>query len=235
MRELVKPLLVVVLVLVVPVLPFLVLGSGFEEYLERWLTAKVSKGEMAGAVFLLLASDIALPVPSSFVNTLAGSRLGILLGTTVSWLGMNVGATLGFALARWFGVGLLNRFANRDDIARLRQFSDRSGVLLLAVTRPIPVLAEAAVLLLGTTGLAWKPFFAVLLLSNLAVAFVYATLGWYSIENGQLVLALVGSITFPICATFIARKVLNSKRQEMTNPECDLRHKMLLLMPANGC
>lgn len=213
MRELARPLVIVALVLLVPIVPFLLLGDGFEKRLEHWLSVKVTKGEVATAVVMLLTSDMLLPVPSSVVSTIAGARLGIAAATVASWLGMTLGSVLGFALARWFGEALARRFASREDLQRLEQVTGRFGPLALAVTRPVPILAEATVLLLGATRLAWRHFLPIACLSNLAIAFVYATLGWFSFEHGQLAIALAASIALPLAATFVARWILPNAYQ----------------------
>jgi hypothetical protein len=84
----------------------------------------------------------------------------------------------------------------------------RAGAWLLIVTRPLPILAEAAVLLLGTTSLAWRAFLPPVLLSNLGIALVYAVLGQWAISYGELPLALGASIALPLAATTIARGLL---------------------------
>lgn len=208
MRDAVRPLVIVVLILLVPIVPFVVLGEGFETQLNDWLTTKESRPEIAAAVVLLLASDMVLPVPSSVVSTMAGAHLGVPYATAVSWLGMMIGSVLGFSLARWFGEPLARRFSGPEDWARLQEVNKRYGPYALAVTRPVPILAEAMVFLLGTTRLAWSLFLPVACLSNFAIALAYSVLGWMSIKYGQLAIALAASIGLPVIATLLARWLL---------------------------
>ena len=208
MGKLVRPLFLVALVLLVPIVPFCFLGDGFEREFETWFSQRVSSTELAWAVVLLLASDIALPIPSSVVSTLAGSRLGILNATCVSWLGMMIGSILGFGLARWLGPPVVRRFAGADDLERLHRLAKHYGALTLAVTRPVPVFAEAAVLLLGMSRLSWKTFLTITCLSNGAIALVYSSLGWLSFRQGHLAIAVAASVALPLLATLIARRLL---------------------------
>jgi uncharacterized membrane protein YdjX (TVP38/TMEM64 family) len=216
MRELSRPLIIVVLVLFVPIVPFLLLGDAFEEQVWNWFNTHVSPRELAAAVVLLLSSDILLPIPSSLVSTMAGARLGILGATAASWLGLTIGSLAGFALARLFGEPLVRMFSKPDDLARLQDVTDRFGPLALAATRPLPILAEATVLLLGATRFPWRQFLPTLLLSNLGIAAAYALLGSFSLEHGQLPLALAGSVILPLIATIVARYLLASPSARIT-------------------
>lgn len=201
MRDLLKPMLLVVVVLLIPILPFLGFGPWFEQLVERQLRQGLPPTVVAAAVVGLLSTDIFLPVPSSVVSTVAGNALGIPAGAAASWLGMTLGASFGFALARAFGRPLALRFAGGNDLARVDRASDRFGPLVVVLARPVPVLAEASVLFLGTTRLAWRPFLLAVILSNLGIAMVYAALGGLV----QLPTALVAAIALPLAAAAVAR------------------------------
>lgn len=202
--------LILLLVLLVPIVPFLLLGDRFEAQLQHWLSGQVHRREVVVGVIVLLGADMLLPVPSSGVSTLAGARLGIVWATAASWLGMTIGTVCGFALARWIGEPLVRRAAGRDDMNRLQSLSDNYGALTIALTRPIPILAEAAVLLLGAARLAWGKFLPIMLVSNLAIALVYSALGALAFGRGQLAMALIASVGLPVLVTWIARRWLSS-------------------------
>ncbi|MBX7165357.1 MAG: VTT domain-containing protein [Pirellulales bacterium] len=201
-------LIVVTAVLALPVLPLLVLGEGFEDRVSAWFSTTLPPAEFAGMVVAALAADVLIPIPSSFVSTLAGAKLGIGAATLVSWLGMTLGAFGGFALARAGGRPLLARLARPDDVARLEGLAERLGPSLLVATRAVPVLAEASVLLLGTTRLAWKRFAPPVVLANFGIALVYGILGALAMDYAVMAFALVGSIAVPVAATWLARRWL---------------------------
>ncbi len=201
MRELLKPILLVAVVLLIPILPFAGFGPWLEEAIQRQLHVYLSPLVIAAAVIGLLATDVFLPIPSSVVSAVAGNALGIVAGTALSWLGMTLGAVFGFALARAFGRPLALRFAGHEDINRIDLASDRFGPLVLVLARPVPVLAEASVLFLGTSRLGWRPFLVTVALSNLGIAAVYAALGGWV----QLPLALAASIALPLAAAAAAK------------------------------
>lgn len=200
------------IVLVIAILPVALLGFDFENRLALFVEETVDRSTFAVATIALLAADVFLPVPSSLVSTLAGSRLGIVAATVVSWLGMTLGALLAFALARFVGRSMVVRFAQADDTARLQQLAERRGGYLLVLTRPLPVLAEAAVLLLGTVNLSWQRFLVAVALSNLGLALAYSTLGYFAYRGGVLTIALAASVALPLLATLLARRFWPAER-----------------------
>jgi uncharacterized membrane protein YdjX (TVP38/TMEM64 family) len=216
MRDLTKPLLVVALALAVPILPFLLAGDRFEAALVRGLHEQESASPFVALVIGVLAVDVFLPVPSSGVGTLAGAKLGTALGTAAVWLGMTAGALVGFALARVCGTPLVRRLAGREELQRLEPVARRWGAWFLVATRPLPVLAEATVLLLGAMGLPWRSFWWPVVAANLVLAVVYAALGDFAGRGGWLTTAIVLALVVPLAAAWLARTRLihtNPKRQ----------------------
>lgn len=207
MRDLTRWGLAVALALVVPIVPFVAAGDRIEPAIRAAIDGMISRPAMAAAVVAVLAVDVVLPVPSSFVSTLAGARLGIVWGAAVVWLGMTAGALAAFALARLVGPRLARRLAGPGELAQMERLAERHGAAALVVCRPVPVLAEASVLLFAAVGLPWRRFFAPVALSNLGVAAVYATLGHYARENENLIAALAASMGVPLLASLVMRRM----------------------------
>ncbi|MBX3415020.1 MAG: VTT domain-containing protein [Pirellulales bacterium] len=204
MRELLRPLLLVTLVLAVPIVPFAFFGASLEQQTLDWLDRAVTPGRMALLTVSVLASDLLLPVPSSVVSTLAGARLGVLGGTLASWTGMTAGGIIAFALARWLGRPFAERMAG-DEASRLEKLATEYGALLVVGARALPVLAEASVLLVGAMRLSWRAFLPALVLSNLGIALAYAVFGVWAERANAVPAAIVASIAIPVLATTIAR------------------------------
>lgn len=207
MRGLTKPLLIVALALAVPILPFLIAGEWFEAAFAAGIREE-DRGPLFALVVGVLAADIFLPVPSSGVGTLAGARLGTMLGTFAFWLGLTAGAVIGFGLARAWGTPIARRLAGREELDRLEAPARRWGAWLLFATRPLPILAEAAVLLLGATGLSWRKFWWPVAGANLVLAACYAALGDLAGRHGWLAPAVVLAVLLPVLAAWLARKRL---------------------------
>jgi uncharacterized membrane protein YdjX (TVP38/TMEM64 family) len=167
-------------------------------------------------VIALLATDILLPIPSSVISTLSGWQLGWWRGTLATWAGMNLGAAIGFALARRWGRPFANWFSNGDDLDRMHQFSQAYGPTVLVLTRAMPVFAEASVLIAGIHRMSWPRFLPAVLLSNLGIALAYSALGEYAQRHQWLPMALGVSIALPVAIAVAAKRWFPSQQ---TTPE----------------
>lgn len=197
-RDLIRPMLPMVLVLAIPIVPFLLWGERVETWLAGWRANPPAWPVVASAVVGLLATDIFLPIPSSLISTLAGSELGIVLGTAATWVGMSLGAVLGFGLARWTGPAVVRRLVGPRDLARTTQLVERLGPWLLVLGRGVPVVAESTVLLFGMHQLAWRKFLPPVLLANLGLAATYSLFGDLADRYHSLPLAMGIAIALPV-------------------------------------
>ncbi len=191
--------------LLVPIVPFVLCGDRLESWAAAWVETAPSPWLLAGMTAALLASDIFLPVPSSLVSTLAGAQLGLVPAALASWIGLTIGGVAGFGLARGCGRPLVRRLSAPEDLAAMDRTGRQLGVWLLAATRPLPVLAEAMVLLAGTTDMPWRTFLPVLAIGNLAVATAYSALGSFAWQQNALPVALGASVALPVAATAVVR------------------------------
>ena len=193
----------------VPIFPLLLLGLAFEDQVESWLSAaSLSTEARFGVIVGLLAGDILLPIPSSAVTTWGGGVIGVAGATAASTLGMTLGAVIGFGLARMLGHRFVDRRSGAGDLERTATLVGRYGPIALVITRPLPILAEACVLVVGSTGLTWRRFLPPVLLSNVLVSVTYAAAGAYFRERGAFSPAIVLSGTIPLLAALVARKWL---------------------------
>ena len=206
-------------VLLVPIVPFLFFGGHFEDWLKGMAEDPPSDAATASIVIGLLATDILLPIPSSVVITMAGWQLGWLMGAIASWLGMNLGAVMGFALARRSGQPFARWFSRPEDLDRMQPVSHRYGPLVLVLTRAMPVFAEASILIAGIHRLSWKRFLPAVLLSNLGVAVAYSAFGDYAEKHQWLPLALGIAVAIPVIAAGIAQRFMPQTQQTSQEEE----------------
>lgn len=184
--------------LLVILLPFALFG----EQMDRWVIGFVDSGARRPVVSALvigglLAGDILLPVPSSIASTACGMLFGVVGGTLVSWLGMVVSCVAGFWLARLFGRPFVRRFAGASDVARMEALNARFGAWAIVLARPIPVLAEASVLVVGLGALPFRRFMVLCSLSNLGISLLYAVAGAYAAGIRSFLPALAASVALP--------------------------------------
>ena len=206
MNPFVKPLLLVGLVLVLPLVLLAFVGESYLPLIDQWKHTPPAAGMVFMVVAAILATDLVLPVPSGPISTLAGSQLGVFFGALASTLGMTIGGVVAFALSRLWGRPLAERFSGPEHLAALEHAASHHGVWLVLLTRPLPVLAEAGVLLVGTLQMSWRAFLPALVLSNTLISTTYAALGYYASEHDWLVVALCVAIALPVAATYAVRR-----------------------------
>lgn len=197
-HPLLKPLLLIAIVLVLPLATVAIWGETFGAWVEKWQADPPSPMVLALVVAAILASDVFLPVPSGPISTLAGSQLGFAWGTVTSALGMTVGAVIAFGLARAWGRPLAERFSSPERLVELETACRRHGPWMLILTRPLPVLAEACALLVGTLQMSWRAFLLPVITSNLLIAATYSALGQQAHRQGWLPLAVCASVALPL-------------------------------------
>ncbi|MGI9430522.1 MAG: TVP38/TMEM64 family protein [Bythopirellula sp.] len=205
-----KPLLLITVVLILPLVLLAAWGETFLTSAESWQADPPGKQVVAAAVVAILASDVFLPVPSGPISTLAGSQLGIVLGTIVSTIGMTLGALIAFALARAWGRPLAEHYSSPAQLAELESACADHGTWMLILTRPLPILAEACALLVGALQMPWRQFLPAVMASNCVIAATYSLLGQQARDYGWLPIAICLSIALPVLGTVWWRRRLKS-------------------------
>lgn len=208
MRELFRSLPLMCCVLLIPIIPFLFFGGMMEDWLRGMAEDPPSDFVTAAWVVGLLSTDILLPIPSSVVSTMSGWQLGWWRGTLATWCGMNVGAILGFALARRWGQPLALWFSKVEDLEQTRAMSERFGPVVLVITRGMPVFAEASVLMSGIHQMSWRRFLPAVVLSNLGIAVAYSAFGDFAEEHQWLPFALGVAIAVPVLVAALGQRLL---------------------------
>ena len=137
MQRTLKILFLSAIVLLIPIVPYLVIG---ELPGEQWLSA-TDDSALAFALTGggLLTLDVILPIPSSIVIVLLGGRLGFFVGWLSAWLGLTVGNLIGYWIGRLWPQKLTPHI------------SESPTLVMLILSRPVPILAEAVVLAAGAT------------------------------------------------------------------------------------
>ena len=137
-----------------------------------------------------------------------------LVGSLASMVGMTVSASLGYWLARWFGRPLVRRLSRETDLERAEKINHRFGPGMILITRGVPVLAEASVLLTGMHGLSWRRFLVPMLVSNLILSTGYSLIGYYAGEMEWLWLALTASIAIPVILALVVQQIQQRNKSD---------------------
>ena len=186
----------------VPLVPFLAFGTRLDHLVARWLDPLPAPPTLAAIEVGVLAADLLLPVPSSMVATLGGARLGVGVGTACAWLGMTAGAMLGWWLGHTAGAASLSRLTaeEREHVTRQQR---RYGPVAVVLTRPLPLLAEAAAIMAGASGMGWREFLLAAGSGNLAIALVWSIAGALGRQADSLQWVVVASLAVPVAITWL--------------------------------
>ena len=212
-------LLLTAVAIAVPLLPFLFFGARLDQEVVKWLEPAPPVGVLAAIEVVVLAADVLLPVPSSVVATLGGSQLGMVLGTACAWLGLMAGSLCGWWIGWMAGSRAIARLdpTEREMLNRQRR---RLGPLLIVLTRPLPLLAEATAMFSGAAGVALSDFCLASAGGNLAIAFVWSLIGSLGHKHDSLEWALIWSLVAPVALTWLILRVRRqSLRKTIGDPE----------------
>ena len=213
MKSLLRGLLLITTVLLIPVIPLVVLGSAYESQVTHWLEAELSFSERFWLLAGVLATDIFLPIPSSAVSTYGGGILGTVYASLASFLGMTIGAILGFGIARKLGQPFVTKLVGETELPQMIALCNRFGSASLILTRALPLLAEACVLLMGAARLSWNQFLLPVLTSNAIISIVYAACGEFFQGQNALPWAVIASGVIPLVISVFARRYLRKTFQ----------------------
>lgn len=195
--------LVILLAILIPVIPFVIIG---ELPGERWLSATDDNALLFGATGMgLLAADVLLPIPSSIIGTMLGARLGFLPGWFWCWSGLVVGNSVGYLTGRL----LLSRFS--PDI------SHTLTLLLLFASRPVPVLAEAVTFTAGAEKMNFTSFLLISIAGNGLYSFALAGNGATLLPDAMAGPGLILPMLLPVSAWLLWRWLERKNKTQTTD------------------
>lgn len=206
MRALTGFAVVILLALLIPIIPFVIIG---ELPGQRWLSATDENAFLFGITGMgLLALDVLLPIPSSIVGTMLGARLGFLPGLLWCWCGLVLGNGIGYLTGRL----LLARFAP--------EIQHTPTPWLLFITRPVPVLAEALTFTAGAEKMKLSTFLQVSVTGNGIYSLALAGNGAALLPDALAGPGLALPMLLPVGAWLIWRWYERKNRiQSDINPE----------------
>ncbi|NBF09275.1 3-dehydroquinate synthase [Pseudomonas sp. Fl4BN1] len=195
----------------------------FEQQIQQMLhhlgsflpTDPLQRTSLALLLVALLALDVLLPVPSSLVALLAVAALGAIGGYLVIFIGLCLGACLGY----WLGAGYFRLLSSWLGLRTWQpgQMAYRLSTLSLICLRGVPVLAETSVLAAGMQRYPLRQFLLVTTLANAGLALAYAAIGSLLVEQDALLATILASMVLP--GLFLgARSLLRTRTAQ---PEID--------------
>ncbi len=184
--------------------PFAIWDSALEN-ISREALQQTSATQRGLVVVGLLTADVLLPIPSSLVMIGAAIILPPVAAILSCFAGLMLGCGLGYGLGRWLGEPLLARMAGSERRAALSAWFARHGVAIVAVCRPIPMLAELSIVMAGTARAPLLRFLFTCAAANAAVAAVYVALGSKVSDTWTFLAAFAASCLVPALVWLLLR------------------------------
>jgi len=132
--------------------------------IKTWLNAasSISPIYIGMIVAALLFADLFIAIPTLTVCILSGYFLGFELGAAFNALGVAIAGICGYLLSRSIGRSILIRVVqDPDKINEMEVIFNKHGVLMILLSRALPILPEATACLAGFTKMPmWKFLFA---------------------------------------------------------------------------
>ena len=192
-----RRVIVIIIALLIPIVPFLIIG---EIPGEKWLSRADDNAFIFGLTGAsLLTSDILLPIPSSIIGTFLGARLGILSGWVWIWSGLMVGNLIGFAAGKY-----LLKSIKID-------MSETPTQVILFLSRPVPVFAEAAAITAGAANTSIKQFLIACAAGNAIYAGVLSTNGALLIPQSLAGPGLILPMALPVITWLVWRRYAHKR------------------------
>ena len=180
------------------ILPLILFESPLSKYGEIALNwAGDNELLVSLVVIVALTVDVILPVPNGLTNTLAGVSLGWATASLVVWVGLNLGACVGYFLGRFAARPLAQKMISKSDFSEAEKSLQNFSTIGLILSRPVPAFAELITISAGLARMPFIKFFLVVGIVNIGVAVVFSGIGAAAMEANSSTLAFIGVAVLP--------------------------------------
>lgn len=189
------------------ILPLSLLESSLQDIVDQitiWSGENIIFNSLL--VIFALTSDVLLPVPNGLTNTIAGAILGFYIAIPVIWIGLTLGAIVGFAIGKFAAKPIAKKILSESELKKSEDLSKKFGISVLLLSRPAPAFAEISTVAAGMSGMSWLTFLSVMIISNFFVAIIYALIGTAALTSQSVSLALIGIAIVPFLFWLLARR-----------------------------
>ena len=198
MRETLRLSIIGLGLLILLILPFVIWGDVIETRLTTLLSDANARTNLLALIFALLVGDVVLPLPSSLLSASAGMIGGAAAGTFTVFVGMTLGHIIGYGLGWRYGARAVVRLAGVKSAQQLEELGLGWGMItMVAMTRAVPVLSEAATLVAGSSAMRFRNFLLACAPPNFAIAIVYGVIGAYAKDIASFLLVFGIAVAVP--------------------------------------
>ncbi len=178
------------------IVPFLLFGPWFEEATRAFFERGHQPGVMMAFAGVLLAADPVLPIPSSVIATLLAAEVGLVPAAITNSVALSLACVFGYYVGR--SGGWAWERSGRTIPDGFAHWVRRYGIAAVLLCRPVPILAEASLMIAGAAQVKARPLLIACVLTQVALgtAYAFAGSGWGTDQwNGLAV--FLGAIALP--------------------------------------
>jgi uncharacterized membrane protein YdjX (TVP38/TMEM64 family) len=132
---------------------------------------------------LLLLADLLLPIPGTIVMSALGAVYGFWIGGLLSAIGSMLAGMLGYGVGRFFDEKFAKRWLGEKDFEKGKTLFDRSGALVVAMSRALPILPEVLACMAGLLRMPFGTFVIALACGSVPMGFLFAWIGMVGREQ----------------------------------------------------
>jgi len=203
--KIIIPFIIIVSIIIITFLLFDNMEAFFTNLLQQ---ASDNIKTYTAVSFLVLASDILLPVPSSIVMFTNGYILGTLYGAALSFISLMTGSVIGYYLGKFTSLGFKSK---ADDKAN--NIVARYGALSILITRGIPVLAETICIICGFNKMPFKKYMIYNVAGYVPLCLLYSFCGSIGYDKNIFLISFGCSILISAFFWFFGRKFIINRQK----------------------
>lgn len=158
-------------------------------FADLLIQAKDNPIQYAFLSFIILVSDIILPVPSSIVMYSNGAVLGLFKGFLLSLISVILSSIIGY----FIGCGSSAILKNEVDVSTGR-ILEKYGYVAILITRGIPIISESVCIVCGFNRYNFTAYLVLNVVGYIPVCLIYAYFGSIAINRDLFFISFVCSL-----------------------------------------
>ena len=169
---------------------------------------------LGGLIMFLLFIDLFIAVPTMTIIILAGYFIGFELALFYTTLGLLSASLTGYFLSKKYGMKVLDKLSsNEEQKQEMQDLFNKHGILVLILSRAVPMLPEISSCLAGTCNMSIKRFLLAWFLGTIPYVCVIAYAGSISnLENPMPAIYAALGITLVFWFAWLVFMKINKKR-----------------------
>lgn len=159
----------------------------------------------AALSFVILVSDIVLPVPSSIVMYSNGVILGLVRGFSLSLVSVILFSVIGY----FIGFGSSAVLKSEADVSA-NKILEKYGYLAILITRGIPILSESVCIVCGFNRYNFAVYLIMNIVGYIPVCLIYAYFGSIAADRNLFIISFLCSLFIAFILWFFGKETLKN-------------------------